>query len=641
MLSGRPNKKSGRTKSQVAAAVVSAVIGLLCGGAALAQGDEEEIVPTSVDELLEAIEDTLEEHDVPAVGLALVGADGPIYVGSLGTADVATQKNADANTIYRIGSTSKMFVALAVLQLVEEGRLSLDDKVADLVPEIEFENRWEDTDPVRVVHLLEHTTGWDDIHLREYAHNDPTPATLKEGLDYHPRSRTSRWKPGTRSSYCNSGPPVAAYIVQKITGQDFEDYVAENFFAPLKMSSATYRLTEGVRQHGATLYSDGVAENYWHIIMRPSGSINASPTDMARFLPLFLGRGTVDGVQFVLPESIDRMERAETNNAAALGLEAGYGLHNYTSPHKSWVYHSHNGGVAGGLTEFAYLPEAEVGYAFMINSESGAAYGEISDLIRNFQTYALQKPAVPEAVALSDTEREIEGFYQPINPRPQLFYFLGRILGVERLWLEDGKLMHKPLLGGETEQYRFAGNGLYRSSESGLIELARAEDPLAGAVVHVGARVIQPIPSFVAYGQLVIAALWGLVIATSFLYFLIWGVRKLRGKIPPGPATRIRVWPLLAGSSIVALVVLFSIGASSTAKMFEQLGAPSPISIGIMLTSMAFALFALLGFSAAVKYRGAAMNRVNYWYCAFSSSIHFVVALYLLWFGVIGIQIWG
>lgn len=637
MAAGRREKKNNR----IGALLPIVALGLLSLDAAPAQDDEEKVVPKTVDELIEAIGDVQEEHDVPAVGLALVDATGPVWVGSLGTADIATGRQADAGTIYRIGSTSKMFVALAVLQLVEEGRLSLADKVADLAPEIEFDNPWEDTDPVRVVHLLEHTTGWDDIHLREYAHSDPAPISLKEGLDYHPHSRTSRWKPGTRSSYCNAGPPVAAYIVQKITGQDFEAYVEENFFSPLQMNTATYRLTESVRQNGATLYSGDTPEDYWHILMRPSGSINASPQDMARFLMLFLGRGSVDGVQYVSAESLARMERAETNNAAALGLEAGYGLNNYTSSHDSWVYRAHNGGVAGGLTEFAYLPEAETGYAFMINAGSGAAYGEISELVRNFQTAPLEKPAVPEAVPVTAAEREIAGFYQPVSPRQQMSYFLDRVLGVERLWFEDGELQRKPLLGGEAVAYRYAGSGLYRSPESGMIELARAVDPLAGAVVHAGPWVIQPVPSFVVYGQLAIAALWALVIVTSLLYLLIWGVRKLRGKIPAGPATRIRVWPLLAGLSIVGVVVLFSIGASSTRSLFELLAAPSPVSIGIMLASIAFALFAVLGFSAAVKYRGAEMNRVNYWYCAFSSGIHFVVALYLMWFGVIGVRLWA
>ena len=213
--------------------------------------------PATLGELQDAVAAVIREREVPAVGIAMVDADGPIWVGALGKADLEKGVPADENTMFRIGSTSKMFVALAVLKLVEEGRLSLDDRVADLAPDVAFENPWEDTDPVRVVHPLEHTTGWDDIHLPEYAHNDPTPATLKQGLDFHPHSRVSRWLPGTRISYCNSGPAVAAYIVQQITGEDFEDYVRQNFFAPMGMQSATFRLTPEVEARGATLYANG------------------------------------------------------------------------------------------------------------------------------------------------------------------------------------------------------------------------------------------------------------------------------------------------------------------------------------------------------------------------------------------------
>ena len=68
-----------------------------------------------------------------------------------------------------------MFVSLAILKLQEEGRISLKDKVRDLVPEIEFKNPWEETSPILVGHLLEHTSGWDDVHFTEYANNDPKP----------------------------------------------------------------------------------------------------------------------------------------------------------------------------------------------------------------------------------------------------------------------------------------------------------------------------------------------------------------------------------------------------------------------------------------------------------------------------------
>lgn len=73
-----------------------------------------------------------------------------------------------------------------------------------MAPEIEFTNPWEDTDPIRIVHLLEHTTGWDDLHPVEFANNDPSPLSLREGLDLHPHTRVSKWVPGTRIAYCNS-----------------------------------------------------------------------------------------------------------------------------------------------------------------------------------------------------------------------------------------------------------------------------------------------------------------------------------------------------------------------------------------------------------------------------------------------------
>lgn len=617
-----------------------AALSLVSAVAALAQ-EEDSLAPQTIDELVEAIAAVIDEHDVPAVGLAVVGDAGPEWIGSLGKASIEDDIDADADTIYRIGSTSKMFVALAVLQLVEEGRLSLDDKLAELAPEIEFENPWEEAQPVRLVHLLEHTTGWDDIHLPEYAHNDPTPATLREGLDYHPHSRKSRWPPGSRYSYCNAGPPVAAYIVQKVTGQDFEDYVQENFFTPLGMTGSTYQRSEGVLEKGATLYASGRPVDYWHIIMRPSGAINASPADMARFLQLFLGRGTVEGVQYVSEDSIARMETAMSTSGAKAGLEVGYGLHNYTSTHEHWVYNSHNGGVEGGLTEFAYMPDATSGYAFMINAGSGAAYVEISDLIRNYQTRDLARPDVRAVTQLSESDQTVAGLYHPINPRQQISYFLDRALGIERFWVENGELKRRPLLGGEVTSYLPAGDGLFRSPKYGRINLAVAEDPLAGPVIHAGTQVLRPVSALVVYGQLTIAVLWVVSIVSSFLYFLVWGVRKVRGKVPAGASTRIRVWPLLASASVVLFVILFGVAMSSMKLTFDLLGEPTGVSISIMLATIAFALFAALGLYTAIRERKTAMNKANYWHSATTSFVHVLVAAYLAWFGVIGIQTWA
>jgi hypothetical protein len=82
-----------------------------------------------------------------------------------------------------IPNNGKGFASLAMLMLVNQGKLSLDEPVRKLAPEVWFENRWESTDPVRVVHLLEHTTGWDEIRFRESAKQTPPTVGLREALD--------------------------------------------------------------------------------------------------------------------------------------------------------------------------------------------------------------------------------------------------------------------------------------------------------------------------------------------------------------------------------------------------------------------------------------------------------------------------
>jgi CubicO group peptidase (beta-lactamase class C family) len=277
----------------------------------------------------------------------------------LGKADVASGRATTAETLYRIGSTSKGFASLSILMLADQGKLSLDDPVHKLAPEVWFDNRWEASDPVRVVHLLEHTTGWDDIHLREFAKDAPGMG-LREALDYDHHSRTSRWRPGTRMAYCNSGPAVAAYIVEKLTGQHFEDFVEQNLFPSIGMKTATY--FEPAPGTATTLYHhDGKTPyRYWNLLFRPSGSINASANDMAAYLQFYLNRGAVKGKRIVPAADIDRMEIPASTWAARDGMKTGYGLSNFRSLEDGFIYHGHDGGVAVG-TEMAYMPDYGVG----------------------------------------------------------------------------------------------------------------------------------------------------------------------------------------------------------------------------------------------------------------------------------------
>ncbi|GAB3926786.1 serine hydrolase domain-containing protein [Larkinella terrae] len=593
--------------------------------------------PKTVRELQTAIETVLKETGTPAVGVALVHGDSLVWVAGLGRANRQTNAKATEKTMFRIGSVSKMFVSLAILKLQEEGRISLQDKVRDLVPEIEFTNPWEKTAPVLVGHLLEHTTGWDDLHLTEYALNDPK-TTLKQGLDYHPHSRISRWMPGTHMAYCNAGPPVAAYIIEKITGQPFENYIQKQFFDPMGMENMTYFASEKYRQRGVTLYIDNKPQPYWNLIMRPSGSINASPEDMARMLRFFINRGRVDSLQLLSEASLKRMETPSTSSGAQAGLEYGYGLANYSSPHKGFVYRSHSGGMNGGLTDFAYLPAHRLGYAVMINSSDGNALHRITNLIRNFQTSHLRADSIRRGRAVHAREIAISGYYVPINPRIETTYYLERITNVKHIWNTGDFVFIGGVWGSGAETHLAINDTQYVAKETGKISLVQVNDPIAGAVLHAGSQVLMRVSPLIAFGQLILGIGWMIYLLGSIVFGSIWMVQYWRGKMFSRATVSLLFWPLAASLLFLLSQIMGMVGSKD---VFELMGKISYVSVSVMLLSIGFGLASAGSVINLIIKRKAKINRTIYWQLAILSTLHFLVTCYLLSYGMIGVRTWN
>ena len=595
--------------------------------------------PRTTAELQQRIERVLRDTHTPGVGIAVVRREGPEWIAGIGLADVAARRPASADTLFRIGSVSKSFASLSVLKLQQEGRLSLNDTVRSRAPEVAFSNPWEATDPVRLVHVLEHTAGFDDLALCEYASNDPTPLTLAAGLAFHPASRTSRWRPGTRVSYSNSGPAVAAYVVEKVAGMRFEDYVADQWFRPLGMTTASYVLTPDVARSLATLYhDDGITPfPYWHIILRPAGSINASARDMAHYVQFYLNRGAVGGAVLLPPEAIDRMERPESALSVREGLAAGYGLSNSVSIQDGFVFHGHNGGVDGGLTELAYLPDAGVGYAFMINSGNGGAFSEIGKLVRAYVTRGLTKPALPPAGPgpSIDLARAFSGWYEPINPRNEMLHFAERVLGLTRVRVDGAKATMRPVLG-PPEVFVATGGRLFRPDNAPIPTLALAADGSEGTLVLVGRTTLRQIPSWLAWSEIVVVTLAAVFAMTSVLFALVWIPRKLFRRMRGVPHLAVRALPLAAVMTCVVAAGLL-LASDDTIRRFGDL---TPWSAAFFAATILFPILAVWGLVEAVRRRHAQINRIAWWHSFVTSLLLTCVAAYLAYWGVVGWQTW-
>lgn len=611
------------------------------GAAADTATADSAVPPRSIPELQARIREILAETKTPGIGITIVSRDSVLWAAGIGTADVAAGRAATDTTLFRIGSTSKAFVSLLVLLEQQAGRLTLQDPVWAHAPELVFENDWEDTDPVRLVHLLEHATGWDDLALRDYAMSDST-LSLREGLAYNPDTRTSRWRPGTRVSYCNSGPPVAAYIVEKLEGKPFEQLVRERLFEPLGMATATY-FPPSPPERLATLYrSDGeTPEPYWHIIERPAGAINASARDMAAYVRFLLNRGAVGDSQILPTEVIEAMELPRSSITARSGLGLGYGLHLSTYVDSGWVWVGHDGGVNGGLTNMAYRPDQGVGFAFMINSGNGKAFERIGRLVRDYLTRDQPPAEAPPVVPISQLARDRAGWYRPDNPRVEQIRFLLRILGLVRVTATDSGLVVKPLMQ-DAQHFVPVSDRLFRHPWAPTATLALIDDPDNGrdeAIEWMGYLLPTSLHRAwtpAVWAELGVAALFLVALASTLLFALVWIPRWLFGKLAGVPRRRVRVWPLLATLSVVVWVGAVMLNMENA---IAALGNATPWAWTLFVTSLLFPLCAVLGLLNA---RGAAgVNRFVRWHAFFASAVFVIVAVYLTWFGVVGWRTWS
>jgi CubicO group peptidase (beta-lactamase class C family) len=610
---------------------------LLLGCSAMAEGQQSNEPPTSLAELRQRVETVVDETKVPAVAIALVNRDGPTWVAGWGKANVQTGRPADEKTLFRIGSISKMFAAFAVLKLVEEGKLSLDDKVRDRAPEVAFENRWEDTHPVRVVHLLEHTTGWDDTHFPEYGYDAPDEMSVKAALEFHPHSRTSRWMPGTRFSYCNSGASVAAYIVEKVTGQRFEDYVAATFFEPLGMASTTY-FEKGYAESGATLYLGPLPQKYWRLLHRAAGSINSSAEDMAKLAHFLLLRGATPSARILAEASIDRMELPLTTLGSAAGITAGYGLANYSAGHKNFgiAFRGHNGGVMGGLSELMYVKELGEGYVVMINSGNGAALGRITGLLKDYLLRNRRPPQVP-AVALPAEFTRLDGYYQALASRQQFMRFQTDLLAIMKVTHEPNYLHRSPLFGGWTSSDVLGSGKVLIDGWHGLPAIAIVEDPLVGPALQINSDLYRRVPAWLVFGRLATVGLLAAMTLVGTIAAIVWGSRKAARIRNQDQRLWLRLWPLLATGTLLAFFILLSMSGA----VIEAAGSVSMISVTILLLSLAYPVVVLL--AALQLFRPVNTVRMNlpYWFAAAFVIVHLLVAGYLARYGVIGIRTWA
>nr|BFF26358.1 hypothetical protein GCM10025732_43230 [Glycomyces mayteni] len=287
---------TARHLAAAAALAAVAVLATACGSAAPAAPDPhvpdapEALTAANVDAWLdETLPGMLEAEGIAGASVAVVGGGEVLTTRGFGTAAPGTPVD-PADTLFRPGSISKVFTATAVMQLVEAGELDLD---ADVAAYLDFEIERNYPDDLTLRHLLSHTAGFEE-RVAGLIGLDGEEVDLRAALATDPPEQVFR--PGTTPSYSNYGNALAGYIVERVSGVPFEEYIEANLLQPLGMDSSSFRqpLPADLAGRVSEGYDDagGPAQPFEYVGTPPAGALSATADDMAKFMLSQLGVGT-------------------------------------------------------------------------------------------------------------------------------------------------------------------------------------------------------------------------------------------------------------------------------------------------------------------------------------------------------------
>lgn len=342
---------------------------------------------TEDDRLKQLLDPLIEKglHDDPTPGLAVgvVHNGRLVYARGFGVMKLGhPEKPVTTETLFHMASVTKPFVATCVMQLWEQGKVDLDAPVVKYLPYFRL------NDPryrsITVRQMLTHSSGMPDVE--DYEWNKPQ---YDDGaLERYVRSLTTQkllWAPGTRMAYSNMAYEVLGDLVAKVSGMTFEDYADAHIFKPLGMSSSTLLLKKAdpaKLADGYTRPRDGdyasihaIANYPYNRAHTPSSSLASNVVDMARWAIANLNRGELDGKRILKNSTYDVMwkpavevEFCRLNGVCRKpGINVGISWFLETKDGRTFI--SHGGGDDGFVTSIVLLPEMNVAFVLMQNSE--------------------------------------------------------------------------------------------------------------------------------------------------------------------------------------------------------------------------------------------------------------------------------
>jgi len=414
-----------------------------------------------------AVPYALHRADIAGAVITVVRDGQIVFAQGYGYSDLKTHKPVVADqTMFRPGSVSKLFTWTSVMQLVEQGKLDLDRDVNDY---LDFKIPEKFGKPITLRNCMTHTAGFEEMIADTFVFKPEQLYPVGKYLATHIPERI--FPPGKVVAYSNYATTIAGYIVQRVSGEKFDDYVANHILKPLGMTHSTFvqPLPKDLQPFMAQGYTQAsLADkpvNYELVEAAPAGALAASGTDMARFMMAHLNNGSYGGATILKPETAKQMH--SRNHTLAPGLN-GFNLGFYDENRNGHRIIGHAGDTVAFHSDLHLILDANTGVFMSFSSpgKEGAVQEVRTSLFRAFlDRYFPYTP--PEEKAIADPKADaarVAGSYIASRRKESALYLLSLIGQSDVNANSDGTISIDALKdpSGATKKWREVGPLLYR-----------------------------------------------------------------------------------------------------------------------------------------------------------------------------------
>ncbi|WP_220377865.1 serine hydrolase domain-containing protein [Streptomyces inhibens] len=385
-------------------------------------------------------------HSVPGAGLGIVHRGELIAEAAAGLANTEAGIEATTDTLFQIGSISKVWTTTVAMALVDEGLLELDAPIVSVLPELRLANE-ELTQGVTLRHLLNHTSGIDGDFFADTGRGDDClekfTALLGDVTANHPL--------GATMSYCNAGFTMLGRVLEVATGVQWDELMRERLYRPLGLTHTATLPEEVLRFRAATghLGDPPVQAETWGLMRSagPAGLICSTPREVLKFARLHLDNGVAeDGTKILSAEGVTAMQTPQVELPGPSVLCRAWGLGWLLDTWDGHRVYGHDGGTIGQSAFLRVLPDDDLAICLLTNGgDTIGLYRDVfEEIVQELAGVTMPAPVEPATEPVAVDPADYVGVYQRLSSSMEIVERDGGLVMLDRFTGPLAELMPDP-----------------------------------------------------------------------------------------------------------------------------------------------------------------------------------------------------